>query len=166
MEKRSILFLVILALVFVAVLLYFIPYSTPIDLQMEAVKIDSEGHELGTYTLFIKGFRKDYLFQPSRLDVSIDPIGNIFSIHPSYAVTQFGEIPGMIYTSPLGKYLRVHYGAIQSITNDSIFCSLLFSPDMTRWAFCDDLNSICYVASVDGEYSTAELLDYFYPMIP
>ena len=72
----------------------------------------------------------------------------------------------MIQTSPLGEYLRVHYGAIQSITNDSIFCSLLFSPDLTRWAFCDDLNSICYVASVDGEYTTAELLDYFYPMIP
>ena len=156
----------IVAVLFLAAVLYLTPWLTPIELKMDAVKIDSEGHELGTYTLFIKGSKKDYLFQPSRLDVSVDPIGNIYSIYPSHSVMDFGEIPGMIQTSPLGEYLRVYYGGIQSITNDSVFCSLLFSPDLTRWVFCDDSNSICYVASADGEYTVAELLDYFAPMIP
>lgn len=166
MEKRSVVFLILLALVFAAVLLYFVPCSTPIDLQMEAVKIDSEGNELGTYVLSIKGSKKDYLFQPSRLDVSIDPIDHINVITPADSITKFGSIPGMIETFLLGDYLHVSYGGWVEITKEGIFCTLAFSPDMQRWIFCDDSNRICYVASVDGAYTTAELMDYFQSMIP
>lgn len=164
MEKRPIIFISVVLIIFIAVVLYFVPKITPVQLSMGAVKIDGNGNELGTVQLVMSGSKLDYLFKPSRLDVSIQPFDNITAIKPADYATKFGSIPGMI--EPYGsECLYTTYSGYIKENDDLIVAYLAFSPDLTRWAFCDLRESVYYIASVDNEYTTSELIEYFAGLI-
>lgn len=159
--KKPILFIIIVALLFIVTALYFTPYITPVELVLNAVKVDSDGNELGTAQIIMAGSKLDYLFQPSRIDVYIHPFDGITSIGPSNSITDFGDIPGMLQTIPSGNYHYAYYHGILENSDVLVFVRLGFSSDMTRWIFCDISNSVYYVASVDDACTTQELIEYF-----
>lgn len=165
MNKRSMIFLAVILVVFLAVALYFVPKITPVQLTLDAVKVDGDGNELGTAQILISGSKLDYLFKPSRIDVYIHPFDNYTAIGPTTYVTRFEEIPGMIENYPGREFLYARYSGFSDRSGYLSSFRLAFSPDLTCWAFCDHQNSVFYVASVGNECTTAELVDYFAGLI-
>lgn len=161
MNKKAIILLIIITLVFIAVALYFTPRITPVELVLDAVKVDDSGNELGTVQIIMSGSKLDYLFQPSRIDVSIQPFDGIYSISPTDHHTEYGVIAGMIKTLPRREFLYAYYGGVDETGQNIIFADLGFSPDLKQWIFRDNSNHVSYVASVDGVFTTKALMTYF-----
>lgn len=156
--------LCIVAVLIVAALLYFVPKVTPIDVTLNAVKLDEAGNELGTVQIHIKGNKLDYLFQESRLDVQIDPFfsklgfhlpdnhngaqicaNSVEDVQIKYAV--FGG-----WTASNPEYIAIHF------TEEMDYISLIHTcfgeGEGTR-------ETVYYVASANGKYNTQEVLDFF-----
>jgi hypothetical protein len=161
MNKKLFIFILVISLVFVAALLYFVPKVTPVQLVLDAVKVDDLGNELATVQIVISGSKLDYLFQPSRIDVHIQPFDGIFSIGPTDHHSKYGVIPGMIKTLLHREFLYAYYSGVSEDGQHIIFADLGFSPDLKQWIFRDNTNHVSYVASVDGLFSTKALITYF-----
>lgn len=156
MHKRSIIFVITAVLVIAAILVCVFPKFTPVDVSLQATKLNEKGETLGTYEIHIRGNRLDYLFADSALDVSITSFDDLsgFKCH------------GKIETTPGTDICYVLYSASNSATDDVAFFEIGFSPDMDRWIFLNTTDKVYYVASVNEQYSIQELIEYFRPMIP
>jgi hypothetical protein len=161
MNKKPFIFILVISLVFVAASLYFVPKVTPVQLVLDAVKVDDLGNELGTVQIVISGSKLDYLFQPSRIDVYIHPFDGIAAIGPSNVHINHTVIPGLIRSLPHRDFLFASYAGYDEGTGYGIFAYLGFSPDLKQWIFRDNTNHVSYVASVDGLFSTKALITYF-----
>lgn len=168
-KRNAILLSFIACILLLALALYLIPMPTRIDLVLDAVKVDAEGNELGTFQIQLAGFRYDYLFQKSRLNIDVQPFDEYASIMLSDVYYGGQKIPGAIlkydftgemeafepdwtYVGCGGKKINQTYGFL---------ASLAFSPDLDRWLFADHSGKVYYVASVSGTDATADLIGYF-----
>lgn len=162
MNKRSVIFLVIVSVIFICVLGYFTPSVTPMNMTLNAVRVDLDGNELGTQTLVFTGSRLDYLIKPSRLDLTIPSFDEDISyIMTATYQSDYGEIVGYIRDYPPFDFQYVAYGAYLKSENSLTAGTLYFSPDMTRFAFMWPELDTYFLASVNDEYTTAELVEYF-----
>lgn len=153
--KKPTIFLIVVAVIFVAVLLYCVPKYTPIELVLDAVKVDDYGNELGEFQIVMSGAKLDYLFRPSRIDVYIHPFDGMSGFD------YIGNRKGQIETFPRREFLYADYSAYIEKTGYVEFLELGFSPDLKQWIIRDIYNKISYVASLDGTFTTKALITYF-----
>lgn len=157
---------VLVAVMIVGALLYFVPESTPVELNLDAVKLDGDGNELGTATISITGNRKDYLLQDDLLNVSISP----FDGFPWFKLSEDGISgkKGVIREHYIEDCMQVMCYSTHSSTGDIIFCNLIFSENFEYIALQCEMTegSVTYVASASGTHSTQEIIQYFRGLFP
>lgn len=168
-RRMYIVFAVSISLVLIGILLYLIPWVTPVDLTLDAIKLDSDGNEIGTEQLQIKGYRYDYLFQKDRMDVTIKPLGiRSIDVQTNNSVTGTGVIHscGAIFDPECS---RVSLGGWNSDAGYMLVSDLYFTEEFDRFGlvcrpYGDDVFS--YVMSINGNYKSQELLEYFKGLVP
>ena len=150
---------ILLLLILLACLFYFVPWSTPFDLMLNATKVDSDGNEIGTTQIHIHGKRQDYLFQADRLDIELDPIDG----WKSFVLSTYGTTTkkGVIIPSPSGRIKAVTMHAVGD--SDTAFVTLYFTDSFDHFAlqFILDNEAYAYLASVDDNHTADNVIDYF-----
>ena len=167
LRKVQIITLVVASIVIAAALLWFIPRSTRIDYTLTTSKIDRFGKEIGTTEIRIAGRKLDYLFQDSRVDFTIAPFDGLVWLKPALHANTNQE--GHLETAMENDILYTfYYGAHENFSSHDGMTQLRlgFSPDMDRWIIINDSDRFYYVASISGEYSAQELVEYFSILIP
>lgn len=144
----------ILSLLIVAAALYFIPKTTPVDVTVDAVKMDKDGKELGTLQLHITGQYREYLFRQSQLDLKIDDFGNYMHIQG------FGfhtiDLPDRDF-----RMGSIVLGAYQVAENRMCTLYMVFTDDYDHFVICDggsNNTEYAYVASVSGQFTAKEIV--------
>lgn len=168
-KRNGILMSVIAVILLLALAIYFIPVPTRIELTLDATKIDSEGKELGTVQIIMTGYKFDYLFQPDRLDVFIEG----FEDYAWMKASVFNHITGAIlklnlpeeYKDREPEWMYSYYGGPYANKDRVFTATLAFSPDLDRWLICNETESVYYVASVSGNDTIADLVEYFHQII-
>ena len=153
MINRIILVILVVALL-VAAFLYFVPWSTRVNLTLNAAKLDSNGEVIEQVPMVINGWRLDYLFKPDQLDVEIEPFDDFDWI--SLTTNANTNKKGIIY-----PYFQ-DCERINCYTADEN-SELLFTRDFKYVAFAHDTfeTNTYYVASADDQVSYKELAEYF-----
>lgn len=156
-------------LVIVAALLYFIPWPTRVNLALDAVKLDAEGNEIGTTQIYIKGFMLNYLFREDRLDITIDPFDDLkYVLLAGDGTGQEGEISRFDNAHGL-VYLWLNLHGWNTRANDTAICQLYFTEEFDCFAFVSHPfghESVYYVASASGNYTTQQVIEYFNGLVP
>ena len=167
--RIALIVIIISAILFLATALYLIPIATPINLTLDAIKVDSNGEVIGTAQISLNGYKFDYLFQKSRLDVYIHPFDDYAYFKPSRSQENGQSIIGVIrsYSFPEAmkalepEWKYVFYGGIYADTSDICFAKVAFSPDLDRWMIADESEKFYFMASVSGSADGTELISYF-----
>lgn len=162
MHKKSLIFLGVLAVILIIYFLWSFPFMTRVDLTLNAVRMDHEGNVTGEAVIHVEGNRYDYLFQMSRLDVNIGAFDGHYDIYAATFTSDYGDVVGAIRSYESDEYEFVTYAGMFEPKNDMFIGTLAFSPDLDKWIFCNKTYGVYYVASVSGEYTAAELADYFH----
>ena len=167
---KCILYCTAILLVLV-VLLYFVPLRTRIELTLNAVKLDENGTPIGTAKIHIEGYKLDYLLQDDRMELEIDPFENLERIFlngvnsnkKQDVIERFGkEHFGM-------DYLSVRFNGWDTVAESTAFGLIYFTEEFECFAFqCKTYQQspIYYVASASGDYTTAELIEFFNGLVP
>lgn len=159
---------VIVGMLVIGALLWFIPHSMRVEHTLRFSKFDHHGKELGTTEIRISGRKLDYLFQDSRVDFTITPFDGLVWIKPAMYGNTGTE--GRIATAMENGILYTHYyGCLEDASaqgDDMTQFRLGFSPDMDRWIIINDSDRYYYVASISGNDSAQELVEYFRILIP
>ena len=161
MHKKSLIFLGVLAVILIIYFLWSFPFMTRVDLTLNAVRVNHEGSVTGYEDIRIQGYKYDYLFQMSRIEVNIAPFDGHTSISADGYHDDSGMVIGAILTHKDQPYQYANYSGWYEPRSSSYFGILAFSPDFDRWIYGDKTNGIYYVASVSGDDSIAELVEYF-----
>lgn len=174
--------IVLLALVAVAVAVFLFPesttddetsptdaglfvQSTPIDETLQMVKLDTDGNELGTFDVHFTGEYLDYLFDEDCVLLTIDPFDGIKNIKTTDTVndedgriTRFGKEYGLEYCQLILDGDTTYAGRFEFV-----FIRLYYTEEIDRIALtCYSNNQEwTYVASLSGQYTTEEIVDYF-----
>jgi len=138
--------------------LYFVPRSSPFDLTLNATKLDSDGNEIGTTQITIRGKKLDYLFQKDRLEIEVDPF-NEWSSFIQVKDSSTGKI-GEIF--PITD--NVMYITFQAVEGDEIAsCILYFTIDFDHFALniLGDEGKTIYLASVGDDHSADKVIEHF-----
>ena len=133
---KWIIICVLLLAVTIGACLYFIPQTTTINLTLETLKTDRSGNALGSVTITVTGTWEKYLLQDDRLVLTIDDFDHLYNIRPwtNNNVPYFTEEQGDV--NPEVPYHYVTFVADSTITGkDSVFLSLAFRDDLTKWEF-------------------------------
>ena len=156
MHKRAMITIICFVVVIAVALICVIPRFRPVDATMQAAKFNGQGKSVGTYEVAIRGNRKGYLFGKDFLELSVSPFDDLTGF--------FSD--GEIRTLPGDGAEYILYTAINENTQDVVTVEFVFTSDMDRWLFLNVTEQSYYVASVDGKYSTQELLEFFQSLIP
>ncbi len=156
--KRKILALGIIALLVAAACLCLLPRKTDVSQTLHAVKLDDDGNEVGTAEIVIRGHYLDYLFRKDRMDITIKPFDEYSYI--GLVRDASSKVKGLVT-----KWEKVRYYQISIFVEVNerweYFGGLDFSPDFECWHFTLWGNHDHFVASSNGEYTTAELKEFF-----
>lgn len=171
--RIALIVIIVVAILFLATSLYLIPIATPINLTLDAIKVDNNGDVIGTAQISLNGYKFDYLFQKSRLDLYIHPFDEYASIIATDVYYNGQPMTGAIMKYEFSgetkafepDWMFVCYGALYSGKTYPVSVSLAFSPELDRWLFADHSGKIYYVASVSEDVQTADLIKYFQMMI-
>ena len=161
-KAKLILAISVLAVIIVAALLYFIPKSTPLDLQFHVVKLDKNGSDLGTAEVAIRGKKLDYLFQDSRLDVEIAAFDGMVV----YLLD--GENGNVLKTTEINghKVMRLTTAVYFVQYDETSWMDITFTEEMDCFAFYQYRDKVYYVGSASGSYDTRGVLNYFNAIAP
>ena len=153
--------LCIVAALIVAALLYFVPWSTPVDLTLNAVKLDENGNEIGTAEIHIKGHKLDDLFRDSRLDVDIEPFDVVENAQLVQGSNGSGSITTFNFTDV--PMMELYFTCNDKQENDFTWLHLTFTEEMDCFVLrlLRDSGNMYYVASSSGNYDTQGVIDYF-----
>ena len=167
MNKKTLLtFGCIVLILIIAIFTGVITYqSTPVNLNLDAAKLDNSGNATVTIPISISGTLKDYVFQNDILDVSIEPFDGFpwFKLDEDASSGKSGLIRD--YANECKKI--TFYSA--SSSGDIVFCSMLFTKDFEYIALiCDESapEPTVYIASANSNKTAEEVLDYFRTLIP
>jgi len=147
-----------------AALMYYVPWSTQLDLSLNAVKLDKDGNEIGTAQIRIKGHKLDYLFQDSQLDAEIELADNGVNMYlingrnAPHAISTY-EFNGHQYMQLTGYYYNKQ-------ANESTFLRITFTGELDCFVFYFPDDKVYYVGSASGNYDTQGILDYFNTISP
>ena len=161
--------LCIVALLIVAALLYYVPWATPVDLTLNATKLDEAGNVLGTEEIHIKGHRLDYLFRDSRLAVEIEPFGSLKWVKLDDHSNGTGTIDRSYVDELDFEYFSVGFYGWDKDVGDAALCELFFTAEFDRMAIMYHPwfgDTFYYVASVSGDYSIQEIVEHFHGIAP
>lgn len=156
-KVKRIIVIILVACLIAGALLYFVPWPTPVNLSLNAAKLDKDGNVVGNMTIHIEGVMLNYLFQEDSLNVKISP----FDSHKWVKLTRNANTnrDGIIYPHSGDCFELFFY------TDYASFCRLLFTKDFKYVAFVSDTpgdgSNTYYVASADDEIPTEELIEYF-----
>lgn len=151
--------LCIVVVLIVAALLYYVPHATPIDLTLNATKLDEAGNVLGTVQIHIKGQQLDYLFRESRWDVEIEPFDDL----PQFQLSDSPNGRGTIHTySSLDPDVLSVYGGC-FLPEETYYLYINYTEEMDCFSIqlLHKSSKIYYVASASGNYDTQGIIDYF-----
>lgn len=153
--------IILLALVLVLVLgclLYFVHRSTPFDLTLNATKLDSDGNEIGTTQITIRGNRLDYLFQKDRVEIEVDPFDK-WSSFMQIKESSTGKVGKIFPITDNLMYITFH-----AVEGDEISpCILYFTIDFDHFVLYIDTDEgrNTYLASVSDDHTADKVLDHF-----
>ena len=184
--KKSILIIVsIVLLLIIAALLCIVPWDNwnpngsedgttsqmPIDFTLNAIKLDAVGNEIGTAQIHIHGYRLPFIFPNERIVLTIDPFDDLYQIEDSEVNGEIGHIKYIGKEPNTPEFMRLSFIAKSTNAEGMVDCTLTFSPDMECFAFrCypfgSDYEEATYIASVSGDYSTRELIEFFNGLVP
>ena len=146
------------AAVLILVLICLLPWPTKVDLTLNAIKLDSEGEEVGSQQIIMEGQKLDYLFKDARMNLSFTPFDGFVWIKPTEV--QPAGTTGNIWHALENDILYVRYYGCDRAANIHLLI-LGFSPDLDRWILLDHTDNVCYVASVNADHTVQELKEYF-----
>lgn len=149
----------------IAVLLYSFPRQTPIDVTLNAVKLDEDGNEIGTAKLHITGRYVNYFILEDQLELSIDPIDGLMHIKTM-------DKPGL--PRSLGNQTGTEYwmhsmSAYDPDANAGAFLDFFCTEEFDRFAIrliSGEQGNFWYVTSVSGDYTAQEIIEYFSGIVP
>lgn len=156
MHKKAMIFVITAIIIIAAILVCVIPRFTGVDATLQATKFNNRGESVGAHDIVLSGNRLDYLFSDTALELSV----SAFDILRDFVVET------ELKTASGGEMFYVLYSAVNTAKDDVDVIRVGFSPDMDRWVFVNDTDQVYYVASVSGDYSAEELVEYFRPLIP
>ena len=122
---------ILIILVIIALCIYFVPTkTTPIDMTLNALKTDSDGNELGTVPITVRGTLTEYLFRQDNIALDISPIEDLYDIEQwetsifdsfNYGPDEFG-------------WYRLYCNASSTeIGEDTYHLIIFFHEDLNKW---------------------------------
>ena len=161
MKKK--LLLIITALFFVALValvIYWNPPTTPVDIHFDAVKVNSEGEIKKTVPIELTGKWIHTWFGDDLLDITATEFDNWTSLELFHNgdSKNVGAIPVPI---PNEHYSMCTGWAFNRSRNEPATCLVLFSPDCKRWMIAFSHENIFYIGSVNDADTPEVLYDYF-----
>jgi len=165
----SIIFQCAVVCLLVAALLYFTTWPTRADLTLDAVMLDAQGNELGTEQIRMKGYRLDYLFRESRMRLQIEPFGDLNYVSLTGNDRKHSVIQRFDKDLFGTEYLSISFYGGDRVLNDVVLWEMYFTEEMDRfaiWGHAAGQDSIYYAASVSGNYTTQEIMEYFSGVLP
>lgn len=152
--------LCIVAVLIVAALLYYVPWATPVDLTLNATKLDEAGNVLGTEEIHIKGHRLDYLFQEPCLAAEITPFTDAEHFQIIGSQVNRGTIKTESFFDPDLMYVYTG-GFRQNLEREALFINFTEEMDCFSFLLMHNDTKVYYVASASGNYDTQGIIDYF-----
>ena len=152
--------LCIVAALIVASLLYYVPWSTPVDLTLHATKLDEAGNVLGTEEIHIKGHRLDYLFQEPCLAVEITPFTDEEHFQIIGNKDNRGTIKFSTFFDPDLMYVYIG-GFRPNLEREGLFIHFTEEMDCFSFLLIHNDTKVYYVASASGNYDTQGIINYF-----
>lgn len=157
-------------LLLIAALLYFVPWSTPIDETLTFVKLNHKGEIIGTYETRMQGKKLNYLFQDDRMLLSFEPFDDLKDIEPIHYSNQKDGVIDCFDIPELGRqWLTLNYGGSNVTNNNEVRLSMFFCEDFDRFAIichASSFTDVAYITSIKGDYTTEELMEYFDIFLP
>ena len=154
-----------IALLMIGACIYYFHLSTPVDLNLNATKLDSNGNPSYTTPILITGSLRDYVFQDDRLDVRIAPFDEVLWVRLTEEAPS--KRSGIIYDYFSGCKKVYFHGASHS--TDLSFCTMLFTENFEYIALIcgeSDPQPKIYVASADNTHTAEEVLQFFRNLAP
>lgn len=153
--------------VIAGICLYRIPQRTPINVTLEAIKIDENGSEIGTVNISMQGNLEEYIFRDSCLNVEIAPFDGLSDIEPVVEAESRMSGP-IIYDSSI-QLNYVVYSADHE--DNAISLIIFFSTDFERWLILSrpsfqNEGAVYYLGSTSASDSIDDLKDFFAAIIP
>ena len=162
-------------------LLYFIPRTSPIYMELKVAKLDAHGNEIGTTQISIEGRKLEYLFGDDRFELIIDSFDNLTGFKVNFSVNSFDDLSGINDIKINSKAVDLKQNSIDELNLQ--YCTLRFNSDGNRTAYelifakdmdcfafwsrsLTDRESIWYVFSLSGENSTQEIIEHFKGIVP
>lgn len=179
MSRQRIFRIIIIGIccaVLLVVGLHFIQIPTPYEHTMKAVKLDAQGNEVGTVDISISGTAMRSLSHLGRIVAKVSPFDGIsgFDIDSNDYEQHFNE-EFLHHTSVVADIGSVE-DIMDAITNESASLNsssyvyyVNTSEDFDRWLIhvaVDGTEHFYYLASIDNQYTTQELLDFFKAKLP
>ena len=168
-KTKRIVILCTALLLLITALLYFVPWSTPIDETLTFVKLNYKGEIIGTYETRMQGKKLNYLFQDDRLLLSFEPFDDLKDIEP---IRFDNQKDGVIdrFSIPNGRaWLCLDYEGFNTTNNNEVWLSMFFCEDFDRFAIichASSFTDVAYITSIKGDYTTEELMEYFDIFLP
>lgn len=131
--KKAYIFLCVVILLFIAATcLYFIPTKiVPIEINVDALKLDKDGNNLSTVPITINGTLTEYLFRDDRISIEISPIEDLYDIRPwetdIFNTTDIGQ------PNEWGFYSLDCFASSKIVGEDSFYVNIFFWDDMSKW---------------------------------
>lgn len=168
-KTKRIVILCTALLLLITALLYFVPWSTPIDETLTFVKLNYKGEIIGTYETRMQGKKLNYLFQDDRMLLSFEPFDDLKDIEP---IRFDNQKDGVIdrFSIPNGRaWLCLDYEGFNTTNNNEVWLSMFFCEDFDRFAIichASNFTDVAYITSIKGDYTTEELMEYFDIFLP
>lgn len=169
MQKKTFLSLAVIVLacvLLVGACIYLFPTkTTPLNTTLEATKLDSDGNVLGTTQIPMQGAFKKYLIKDSMMELSIASFDGIKNIIFYNDYDHFGFKPIAFDT-----FYRYSGTAWENASGEMLWVHVFMSQDFEYWAFRMDVHNsdenVYYVASLSGERTVEEIVQYFKGLVP
>ena len=129
--------------------------SYPIDLTVNAVKMNKNGEELGTVQLHINGFYQENLFAKDTVFLEFDDFDRYI-----YIKTANKTIISFIETQNGKSIVTLMIGAGEFPGYDMAGFNLVFSEEFDRF-YLQSHTLEYYIGSVSGNYTAYEIVEYF-----
>lgn len=172
MKKNKVIFLSVTLVCTIVAALILIPWSTPFDQTLTALKLDEYGNELGMVQVRITGKRTRSLFSSGWKDVTIHAFDDIYSIEDLD--------PSKLKADPIDGYLKLTFAiggadfdlptkddpTIGPVTTKAYACYLSVSEgleDILIHIRHADGQEVYYALSFDMPVS--ELAEHFSPLL-
>ena len=153
MNRRTTIFIVIVAVVFLSVALYFVLWPTQIDLTMNGAEVDLEGNVIGSGEMVIEGWAYNYLFQYDCIKLEHLRLPNraVGKVYGSESVLlEVDPVPGHYMT-----YIKIELPEYTS--QKDYIADLFFSEDHSLWII--KMNGRIFVGTTGTNADYADIMD-------